>query len=163
MMGIFYGSTTGNTATLAREIAAQLGIGSADVHDVAQASADLAERYDTLLLGSSTWGVGDLQDDWYTFVDELKKVNLNGKKIGLFGCGDSASYPDSFGDAIGVLYEELAGTGCTFIGQVNATDYPSTDSKAFQDGKVLGLLADDDAPEKTPDRMKIWVEALQNA
>ena len=163
MTGIFFGSTTGTTEELAGKIAAVLGVAAADIHNVGDTAADVVNRYDLLLLGTSTWGDGELQDDWYDFLDALKKQDLTGKKIGLFGCGDSASYPDSFGDAIGVLYEELAGTGCTFIGQVNATDYPSTDSKAFQDGKVLGLLADDDAPEKTPDRMKIWVEALQNA
>lgn len=163
MIGIFYGSTTGNTESLAHEIASQLGIDAADVHNVAQASAEWIDRYDTLLLGSSTWGVGDLQDDWYTFVDELKTKNLSGKKIGLFGCGDSASYPDSFGEAIAVLYEALAESGCTFIGQMPASDYPATESRAFQGQTALGLLADDDAPEKSAERMKTWVTALQNA
>lgn len=162
MTGIFYGSTTGNTEALACEIAAKLGIAASDIHDVGSASADQAAPYDTLLLGSSTWGVGDLQDDWYEFVEALKKENLAGKKVGLFGCGDSGSYPDSFGDALGVIREELSGTGCTFVGEVDASDYASTGSKAFAGGKVLGLLADDDEPGKTPARTETWVAALQN-
>ena len=163
MTGIFYGSTTGNTLALARQIADRLGIATAHLHDVGGASIEAIEPYDTLLLGSSTWGIGDLQDDWYSFIDSLKNTDLSRKRVGLFGCGDSASYPDSFGDAIGLLHETLSGSGCTFIGIVPATDYPLQESKAFQGGHVLGLLADDDAPEKTASRLETWVAALQNA
>ncbi len=162
MTGIFYGSTTGNTQALAQKIAERLGIGPEHLHDVGSASIEQTTPYDTLLLGSSTWGVGDLQDDWYSFIDTLKATDLSGKKIGLFGCGDSSSYPDSFGDAIGLLHEALSDSGCRFIGLVPATDYPLHDSKAFQGSSVLGLLADDDAPEKTSSRLETWVAALQN-
>ena len=54
--GIFYGSTTGMTESLAAKIAARTGVAQTDVHNVADASADEAEGYDLLLLGSSTWG-----------------------------------------------------------------------------------------------------------
>lgn len=163
MKGIFYGSSTGNTEELAKEIASKLGIGAGDMHDVASASAQEAAGYDCLLLGSSTWGSGDLQDDWYGFLDKLKKENLAGKKVGLFGCGDSASYPDTFCDALGVIHDELAGSGCTFIGQMDASGYPVDDSKAFAGGKVLGLVADDYEPAQTDGRLTAWTEAIQNA
>ena len=42
MKGIFYGSTTGTTGSLAGRIAEELGIAAADVHDVAGAAADMA-------------------------------------------------------------------------------------------------------------------------
>ena len=44
MKGIFYGSTTGTTGSLAGRIAEELGIAAADVHDVAGAAADMALR-----------------------------------------------------------------------------------------------------------------------
>ena len=62
MTGIFYGSTTGTTEAVAQDIARHLDIPAADVHNVATASADETDPYDLLLLGSSTWGCGDLQD-----------------------------------------------------------------------------------------------------
>ena len=105
MIGIFYGSSTGNTESLANEVAIKLGVAASDIHNVAGASADAAKTYDVLLLGSSTWGVGDLQDDWYAFVEALKKEDLTGKRVGLFGCGNSGSFPDSFCDALGILHE----------------------------------------------------------
>ena len=57
MTGIFYGSTTGTTEAVAEDIAKQLGVASADVHNVADASADEADKYDLLVVGSSTWGL----------------------------------------------------------------------------------------------------------
>ena len=120
MTGIFYGSSTGNTADLAKEIAGKLDVNSSDVYDVASASVGQADGYDCILLGSSTWGMGELQDDWYGFLDQLKKKDLSGKKVGLFGCGDSASYPDTFCAALGIIHEELENTGCAFIGEIDA-------------------------------------------
>ena len=62
--GIFYGSSTGTTEAVANLIASKLGIASADVHDAGKLTADLAGSYDVLILGTSTWGYGELQDDW---------------------------------------------------------------------------------------------------
>lgn len=163
MTGIFYGSSTGNTEALAKEIASKLTVAASDVYDVASASASEAAKYDCILLGSSTWGLGELQDDWYDFIDNLKAADLSGKKVGLFGCGDSSSYPDTFCDAIGIIFEELANSGCTFIGEMDASGYAETDSKAFVDGKALGLVADDDEPDKTDARMNTWLEIIKHS
>ena len=161
MTGIFYGSTTGNTEDLAGQIAEKLGIETANVYNVGNTSANEAEAYDSLLLGSSTWGAGDLQDDWYDFIASLKKRDLKGKKVALFGCGDSSSYPDTFCDAMGLIKEELAATGCVFIGEMSAAGYSETDSKAFDDGKALGLIADDDEPNLTAGRLANWIEIIK--
>ena len=163
MIGIFYGSSTGNTESLANEIAAKLGVGTSDIHNVADVSADAVKGYDLLLLGSSTWGAGDLQDDWYAFVEALKKEDLTGKKVGFFGCGNSGSFPDTFCDALGILHEELSGSGCVFVGAMAADGYAVAESRAFDGDRVLGLVADDDEPDKTEERMEAWVLAVQNA
>lgn len=163
MTGIFYGSTTGNTEGLAKEIASKLGVAAADIHDVSKVSADKVTAYDRILLGTSTWGLGEMQDDWYSFIEQLKKENLSGKKVGFFGSGDSASYPDTFCDAVGLIHDELLDSGCTFIGAMDAAGYSPADSKAFVDGMALGLLADDDEPGKTAGRMDAWVVAVKNA
>lgn len=163
MIGIFYGSSTGNTGALAKKIASKLGVASSDVYDVATADAEKASAYDCLLLGSSTWGLGELQDDWYGFIDKIKKLGLAGKKVGLFGCGDSASYPDTFCDALGLIKEELSGSGCTFIGEMDASGYSPAGSKAFEGSKVIGLAVDDDEPSKTESRLDAWIAAIRNA
>ena len=106
--GIFYGSTTGTTEILAKQIATLLDVADADIYDVANAEVASVNAYEVLILGSPTWGLGELQDDWYSFLDKLKKVNLNGKTVALLGCGDSSSYDTTFCDAIGIIYRTAA-------------------------------------------------------
>lgn len=162
MTGIFYGSTTGNTETAANEIASVLGVDSADVHNVGDSSADDTDAYDLLLLGSASYGEGDLQDDWYDFLDALKEKDLSGKKVGLFGCGDSGSNPDTFCGALGKIYDGLQDTGCTFIGAYEPKDYDVTDSDVCRDGKFVGLALDGaDSDDKNADRLKAWCELLK--
>ena len=58
MTGIFFGSTMGTTEAVAADIAKQLGVADADVHNVADTPAGEVQKYDLLVLGSSTWGAG---------------------------------------------------------------------------------------------------------
>lgn len=105
--GIFYGSTTGTTEAVAERIASLLGVASDDVHDVAHITAELVSGYEVLILGTSTYGYGELQDDWEKGLEVLKNADLSGKTLALFGCGDSASYPDTFCNGMGIIYEDL--------------------------------------------------------
>lgn len=52
--GIFYGSTNGDTESVANKIAIQLGIGKEDVHNVADTTPHAVQPYEVLLLGCST-------------------------------------------------------------------------------------------------------------
>ena len=120
--GVFYGSTTGTTESVANLIAKKLGIAPADVHDVSKMNADMVGAYEALILGTSTWGDGDLQADWYDGIKVLKGMDLKDKVIALFGCGDSESYGDTFCDGMGILYEDLKDSGCLFVGESDKTE-----------------------------------------
>lgn len=160
--GIFYGSTTGTTESVARLIADKLGVAPADVHEVTQLDTALAESYDALILGTSTWGDGELQDDWYDGLKVLQGAHLSGKIVALFGCGDSESYSDTFCDAMGLLYEGLKDSGCTFVGAVDDSDYTYSASVAAADGKFVGLALDDvNESDRTDDRVSAWVAQLE--
>lgn len=160
-IGIYYGSTTGNTQELADRIAKALSVQSADVHDVDSAAADF-NPYDVVLFGSSTMGMGDFQDDWETFIDDVTEADLSGKKVALFGCGDSASYSDTFGDALGKIYQVIKNKGCTIIGQTSVEGYTFDSSESVVDGRFVGLLIDEDnEPELTDQRLAIWIEDLK--
>ena len=66
-IGIFYGSTTGTTESVAEQIASHLGVGSSEVYNVGNTDAKVAEEYELLILGSSTWGSGELQYRSYVY------------------------------------------------------------------------------------------------
>lgn len=160
-IGIYYGSTSGNTQTLAEEIGKKLGVASSDIHDVSSANADFG-TYDVLLFGSSTYGMGDLQDDWEDYIDKVKNADLKGKKIALFGCGDSSSYADSFGDALGLIYKAIKNSGCQIIGKTSVEGYSYDSSEALIDGQFIGLLIDEDnESDMTDQRVALWIEDLK--
>lgn len=161
MTGIFYGSTMGTTESVAQDIAQQLGVSVSDIHNVAEASVDDVDQYDMILFGTSTWGCGELQDDWFDFLEALKAKDLSGKKVALFGCGDSASYPDTFCDGIGLLYEGLQSTGCTFVGDFVPEGYDVTTSLVCNDGRFVGLAIDESNPDATDERIANWCANLK--
>lgn len=157
--GVFYGSTTGTTESVARTIAEKLGIPSSDVYDVSKMTADVAGSYEALILGTSTWGDGELQDDWYDGIKVLKGMDLSGKTVALFGCGDSESYSDTFCDGMGILFEDLKNSGCRFIGAVPDADYTYSSSIAVTDRNFVGLAIDDiNESDKTDERVTAWTE-----
>ena len=159
--GIFYGSTTGTTESVARLIAEKLGVSPEDVHDVSKLDAALAESYEALILGTSTWGDGELQDDWPGFLDKLGKEDLSGRRVALFGCGDAGIYSDTFCDAMAEIRDGLASTGCTFVGGFDAEEYPGCGSRLCQDGEAIGWAVDDSASDaENQMRMELWIAAI---
>lgn len=161
--GIFYGSTTGETAEIAKQIASLMGIDEKDVHNVAEVSPVKLGEYDNLIFGSSTWGDGELQEDWYDFVDGAAAMDLAGKTIAIFGVG-SQDHADTFCDAVGILYDKFQNTGAKFIGEYPADGYEFEHSKAQKGDTMVGLVLDvNNAPEYTEFKLKQWTDILKNS
>lgn len=160
-IGIFFGSSTGVTEDVAGRIAAKLNVESSDVHNVTDATVTMIEAYDLLVLGSSTWGCGDMQDDWYDGVKKFKAANLSGKKIALFGLGDSSSFSDTFCDAMGLIRQELIESGAQFIGETPASDYSFDGSASILGENFVGLALDEvNEDYKTDERIANWISSL---
>lgn len=156
---IIYGSTTGTCEGLASRIAAKLGV--TDVVNVAKLDGSVIDGAENLILGTSTWGSGDLQDDWYDAIESLKGANLAGKTVAIFGCGDSLSYPDTFCGGMAELYNAAKAAGATVIGSVPTDGYTYLDSASIVDGQFVGLALDEDNESgKTDDRIAAWVARI---
>jgi len=160
--GIFYGSSTGTTEDIAKRIAAKLGVDSSDIFDVADVDADAIDPYEAVLFGSSTWGAGDLQDDWEDFIKKVAKADLSAKTVAIFGTGDASSFSDTFCDAIGTIYQAAKSAGATIIGFVSIDGYSFDDSTAVIDGNFVGLPLDElNEDSKTDSRIDAWVTQLK--
>ncbi len=161
-IGIFYGSTTGNTEKVANLIHQAFGEENADVYNVDITELSDIERYKFLIFGVSTWGVSDLQDDFEDFMEILEQVNFSGRKVALFGLGDQSTYTDSFVDAMGILYDRLKKKGANIIGFVPRTGYSFNTSMALVKDKLAGLAIDEEFESNlTGQRVSGWVELLK--
>lgn len=125
---LIYASMSGNTERMAevvsegiRETGAELEI--IDIMNGTNAM-DLLD-YDGILLGSYTWGDGELPDDYLDFYEELDELDLSGKKAAVFGSGDTGY--NYFCAAVDILMEKLKERGADVFPDTIKVDITPTD------------------------------------
>lgn len=112
---IAYASMSGNTEEIAELLKVSfepfghetelMEMEHMDVHDLL--------KYDGILLGSYTWGDGDLPYETEEFYENLLTVDLTGKNAAVFGSGDHA-YP-KFCAAVDLFEDRLKECGTNII------------------------------------------------
>jgi flavodoxin I len=163
-VAIVYGSSSDNTKNAANMIAKKLFGEDVKVMDVSQLSFGDLDSYPNIILGTSTWGLGDLQDDWDSKLSDLKNSNLSGKTVAFFGLGDAISYSDTFVDGMGILYDMVKDKDCKIVGQTPTNGYSFDSSKAVENDSFVGLALDEDnESDKTEDRISVWVGKIQSS
>ncbi|CAH0367856.1 unnamed protein product [Pelagomonas calceolata] len=161
---IGFATMSGNTERIAGYIGDATGISPTPIADVS--AADL-EAADCIICGAPTWNTGadDMRsgtdiDDW--LYSELPNADLSGKKVALFGLGDSAGYSGNFCDSVGELYDCFTARGATVVGFTDQDGYDHYDSKAIRDDKFCGLMCDEqNQMDQSEDRATAWVEQLK--
>ena len=160
-IAILYGSSSGNTESVANRIKDKFD-GKADVFNVESVSIDAVQPYKYLILGTSTTGIGDLQEDWEGFLPTFSsRMDFTDKIVAIFGLGDSGSFSDSFAESIFALHDALKDK-VKIVGEIPDEGYTYDDSLAVEDGKWLGLALDEDNEyDDTEERITKWVEQLK--
>jgi len=161
-IGLFYGTDTGNTETIAKEIKkkleAKLGEGCVDVMEIYKKKKEDMAKYDLLIVGMPTWYDGELQGDWEEFIPEMEQVDFTGKKVAFFGLGDQYGYAAYFCDALGVFAEIVEKNHGTLVGFTSVKGYEHDESKAQRGDIFVGLCLDtDNQDELTNDRLEAWL------
>jgi flavodoxin I len=159
---LFYGSTTGNTAMVAEKLKEALSpLGTVNLHAVGESGLSPAESADLVLFGVSTWGVGELQEDWVKY-DSLPGLNLSGKYAAVFGTGDQVGFADSFVDALGILSDKAVAAGASLVGAWPTNGYDYSSSTAERDGKLVGLAIDEEnQSDLTDERIEAWAAQVR--
>lgn len=157
---IIYGTSTGVTKDVASKIQKAIGEDIALI-DIANAKVDDFTSADFLILGASTTGYGDLQDDWESFLPKLDSVDLSGKTVAIFGLGDSSSYSDTFANSMKPLYDAVVKAKAKVVGAVSTEGYTFDDSASVVDGNFVGLALDEDNEyDQTDERISAWVSDI---
>jgi flavodoxin long chain len=160
MIYVIYGSTTGNTQHAAQLIAREFS--GAEVYSAAQLTDDMLSAGDFLILGTSSWNDGEMQDDWDRAIDLVSGANLSGKKAAVFGMGDQEGWSDNFVSGMRPLYDALHDAGATIIGSWDTEGYDFDHSEALEDDKFVGLALDEDNQgELTGERIQSWCAQIQ--
>lgn len=162
-IGLFYGSTTGKTQSVAEMIQAKFGGESVvSLYDIAEVEDSKIEQYTNIIIGCPTWDIGELQADWQGYYPELNNINFSGKKVAYFGTGDQIGYSENFQDAMGILEEKISALGGATVGRWPTDGYDFEESKAVKNGKFVGLALDEDNQDDlTEDRIAKWVAQLK--
>ncbi|NOU70168.1 flavodoxin [Paenibacillus sp. LMG 31458] len=129
---IVFASMTGNTEEMADAIAEGLKEAGIEpvVKNVIDTNAEEITHFDGIILGSYTWGDGDLADDFLDFYDEMDDIQLDGKKAAVFGSCDS-SYSE-YGAAVDTLVTKLKELGAEVtLEGLKIELSPSKDDKAL--------------------------------
>ena len=171
-IGIFFGTDTGRTRLIAKQIAKKLGdVAAPPVNIGRTARADFL-AYDALIIGSPTLGDGELpglstglaQPSWEEFLPQLAGADLAGKVVAIYGLGDQIKYPGEFVDAIGLLHAALRAGGATLIGRWPIAGYAFTASQAARDEYFLGLALDQiNQASLTEQRIDAWLAQIRPA
>jgi flavodoxin I len=169
-VGIFFGTDTGNTRRIAKNIADVLTTAiAAKPVNIRNASASSLLDYDTLILGTPTYGEGQLPglstgnatESWEEFLPKMAGLDLNGKKVAIYGLGNQKGYPGEFVDAMFYLYEQFKQCGATMIGAWDTEGYNFKASKAVVDGHFIGLVLDqENQKDLTSARLDQWLNHL---
>jgi flavodoxin I len=112
---VAYSTITGNTeicADFIREILEGLGH-EVTVQDASETYSFELENYDLIILGSPTYGYGDVTAQFQPLLENMSSLDLSGKRAAVFGLGDSEMYPDDFATSTEVLENVLTVCGAT--------------------------------------------------
>jgi len=163
-VGIFYGSSGGTTRNAAEKL--ERFFEDAEVIDMEEDFDDIDQilEFDHLILGSSTWGQGDVQRDWVDPLYEMEndEPDFSGKKVAFFGAGDQDTHGEHFVSALGKMHDLFTKLGAEAYGFVPTDGYSYEASLAIKEGAFCGLPIDDvNQEELTDKRIENWATQLK--
>lgn len=169
-IGIFFGTDTGRTRLIAKQIAKKLGDAADAPVNIGRTTLADFLAYEAMIVGSPTLGDGELpgqsvglsQPSWEEFLPQLAYTDLSGKTIAIFGLGDQKKYADEFVDAIGLLHDAFAARGARLVGRWPTDGYEFNASQAVDGEDFLGLALDQHhQPVLTEQRIDTWLSQIK--
>ena len=161
-IALFYSFNSTKSAKIASKIADNLKNFEIEKLNIEDCNGKEFLLYDSYILSVPTWFDGEIPNYWDELLPALEKLQLNGKKVALFGLGDQKNYPENFCDAVGILADFFKQRGAEIIGFTACEGYNFESSKALKDNNLTGLLLDQENQSKLSDeRIFKWTNQLE--
>jgi flavodoxin I len=162
-IGLFYSFNTTKTGQAVKMLVEILGKEKVDLVNAETVTEEQVLSFDYLIFGVPTWFDGELPNYWDEFVPALEDMNLEGKKVAIFGNGDQKNYPENFVDGIGIMADLLEDRGAKIVGTTSVEGYHFESSRALRGDRLAGLALDfENQPRQNKERIGKWAEQLKN-
>lgn len=165
-IGIFYGSSSGVTKKIVKEIRKLMDIDKEDIYDVEDIErGELTHKiseYDFVILATPTYKLGDIQKSWEKHLKELGEIDFKNRYLALVGIGNQERFAQTFVSGMGILYYYVKNNNIKLIGKTNTDGYDFLASSAVERNKFFGLAIDyKNQKELTDTRIENWVKQLE--
>lgn len=112
---LVFASMTGNTEEMAELVGKGVEAAGVElvVRELPAGKPKELEEYDGMILGSYTYGDGELADEFLDFYDGMNGLDLTGKLGAVFGSGDTAY--EQFCVAVDILSDKLVELGAELV------------------------------------------------
>lgn len=152
---VFYATAKGDTKAVCEYLAK---ISNMEIFNIEDTKTSKISEYDFIILASSTYGDGELAPAWAKKLNELNKINFKDKKVALIGVGNAARHSDHFAESINHFIDKIQ--DATLVGE-SQSEYKFNASKAFKDGKFIGLVLDTKGDSEYQKKIDKWVDDLK--
>ena len=156
---IIYSFNTKKTGKVAERIRENFNDDQVEMVNVEDITEEVFMSFDQIIMGVATWFDGELPNFWDEFVPALEDLDLNGKKIALYGLGDQKGYPENFLDGMGIMAGILEEQGASLVGFTSIEGYEFESSKALRGEQFTGLAIDyENQGSMNKERIAVWVD-----
>jgi flavodoxin I len=171
-IGIFFGTTTGQTRKVAKLIKKRFDDETMDAPvNINRVTAEAFGAYSHLILGTPTMGEGQLpglgadcnEESWEEALERFSELDLTGKTVAIYGLGDQEGYSLEFVDGMRDLYDFVTERGAKVVGAWPTEGYNFEVSRAVHDDEThfVGLALDqDNQPALTEERLQGWLKLI---
>ena len=172
-IGMFFGTETGTTRLIAKKMQKKLGDAVCDKPlNVNRIVPEDMLRYDALILGTPSYGVGEIpgkgaagcfEPNWEEFFALMPdQPDFRGKRIAFFGLGAQERYADRFCSSLFALVEKFRGWGAEIVGDWPVDGYVYDYSAAEVGGRFVGLVIDQRTQGMlTDERIDAWLAQVK--
>jgi len=165
---LYYSTITGNTEKVSNIIAeACRERKDIEVSVTLIDDCTSVDDCDIYIFGAPTLNTGAGSDRTGTSFDEwayltLPNLDFKNKRVAVFGLGNCRGYSFYFCDAVGELYDYFQDAGAEMFGDaVDPKDYNYESSCAERDGKLVGMLFDEEnESDRHHERARNWLTTL---